>query len=284
MAQLKDLIVTGASQLIGDAYTSQIQISKLNALTDASATTYGPGTSGQVLMSNGTNTYWGTPAATVTESTVSGWGFTKNTGTITGATANGGLTVTGSTLGHSNTAITAKTTAGVYPVKIDELGHITEAGTAIVSSAAADGGTTLSLVTTGEKNIWNNKSSVSITPVLTSGTKIGTVSIDGTDTDLYCQTNTDTKTRQTLYSSNYNLPLLMSYQTITNTTTYVDNITYRNNSIYANPSTGTITTPNETITNKLTINTLVGNSATYGDTLPATGVEGQIFFKKLSSS
>ena len=139
-------------------------------------------------------------------------------------------------------------------------------------------------VTTTDISNWNNKSTVSITPNLTSGTKIGTITIDGTNTDLYCQTNTDTKTRQTLYSNNDNLPLLMSYQTASDTTTYVDNITYRNNSIYANPSTGTITTPNETITNKLTINTLVGNSATYGDTLPTTGVEGQIFFKKLSSS
>lgn len=139
-------------------------------------------------------------------------------------------------------------------------------------------------VTTTDISNWNNKSTVSITPNLTSGTKIGTITIDGTNTDLYCQTNTDTKTRQTLYSNNDNLPLLMSYQTASDTTTDVDNITYRNNSIYANPSTGTITTPNETITNKLTINTLVGNSATYGDTLPATGVEGQIFFKKLSSS
>jgi hypothetical protein len=137
-------------------------------------------------MSNGTNTYWGTPAATVTESTVSGWGFTKNTGTITGATTNGGLKVTGTTLGHSNTAITAKTTAGVYPVKIDALGHITEAGTAIVSSAAASGGTTLSLVTTGDKYTWNNKSTVSISRNLTSGTKIGTITINGTGTDLYC--------------------------------------------------------------------------------------------------
>lgn len=59
MAQLKDLIVNGASQLIGDVYTSQIQISKLNALTSASATTYGAGSAGQALMSNGTNTYWG---------------------------------------------------------------------------------------------------------------------------------------------------------------------------------------------------------------------------------
>lgn len=59
MAQLKDLIVNGASQLIGDVYTSQIQISKLNASTTAGGATYGAGSAGQVLTSNGTNTYWG---------------------------------------------------------------------------------------------------------------------------------------------------------------------------------------------------------------------------------
>ena len=111
MAQLKDLLVTGASRLIGDVYTSQIQISKLNALTGASATTYGSGTSGQVLMSNGTNTYWGTPAAGVTESTVSGWGFTKNTGTVTSITINTTSPVSG---GSS----TATTTTGTYTISL----------------------------------------------------------------------------------------------------------------------------------------------------------------------
>ena len=83
MAQLKDLIVNGASQLIGDVYTSQIQVSKINAATSANGTTYGPGTNGQVLLSNGTSVYWGSAAPTITESTVSGWGFTKNAGTVT---------------------------------------------------------------------------------------------------------------------------------------------------------------------------------------------------------
>lgn len=50
----------------------------------------------------------------------------------------------------------------------------------------------------------------------------------------------DHKVTQTLYSENYNLPLLMSYKTTGNTTTNVVETTFRNNSIYANPSTGTI--------------------------------------------
>lgn len=65
MAQLKDLIVTGASRLIGDVYTSQIQISKIQAPTTASGTTYGAGSSGQALLSNGTTVYWGTPTSDI---------------------------------------------------------------------------------------------------------------------------------------------------------------------------------------------------------------------------
>lgn len=37
-----------------------------------------------------------------------------------------------------------------------------------------------------------NKSKVTFSRTLTSGTKIGSINIDGTNTDLYCQTNTDT--------------------------------------------------------------------------------------------
>lgn len=137
MAQLKDLIVTGASQLIGDVNTSQIQISKVKALSTAGGSTYSTGTAGQVLMSNGDNgAYWGAPAASVTESTVSGWGFTKNTGTITGVTENKGLEVSGTTIGHSN-SITAQSTQAIYPIKIDSQGHITAYGTAVTPLTAS---------------------------------------------------------------------------------------------------------------------------------------------------
>ena len=60
----------------------------------------------------------------------------------------GGLSVSGSpitnsgtiTIGHSNTLASAQTTSGLYPIKIDKNGHITEYGTAIgVVSSSADG-------------------------------------------------------------------------------------------------------------------------------------------------
>lgn len=60
---------------------------------------------------------------------------------------NGGLTISGSpitgagtfTVGHSNVLANAQTTSGIYPIKIDKNGHITEFGTALgnVSTTAA---------------------------------------------------------------------------------------------------------------------------------------------------
>ena len=58
MAQLKDLIVTGATRLIGDAFVNKIQITSISAPTSAGGTTYGLGTNGQVLKSNGSSVYW----------------------------------------------------------------------------------------------------------------------------------------------------------------------------------------------------------------------------------
>ena len=41
--------------------------------------------------------------------------------------------------------------------------------------------------------ITDSADSVSVAPALTAGTKIGTITVNGIDIDLYCQTNTDTK-------------------------------------------------------------------------------------------
>lgn len=73
-------------------------------------------------------------------------------GTVTSVTVSnaedGGLTISGSpittsgtiTIGHSNTLASAQTTSGLYPIKIDKNGHITEYGTAVGKvSTTADG-------------------------------------------------------------------------------------------------------------------------------------------------
>lgn len=81
-------------------------------------------------------------------------------GTVTKVTAGAGLsggdiTSTG-TIAHSN-SVTAQTTQALYPVKIDAQGHISAYGDAVTNAAAASGGSTVSLVTTGDKYTWNNK-------------------------------------------------------------------------------------------------------------------------------
>lgn len=73
-------------------------------------------------------------------------------GTVTSVTVSndtdGGLSVSGNpitssgtiTIGHSNVLASAQTTSGLYPIKIDKNGHITEYGTAVGTvSTTADG-------------------------------------------------------------------------------------------------------------------------------------------------
>jgi len=66
---------------------------------------------------------------------------------------------------------------------------------------------------------------VSVSRSLTSGTKIGTITINGTETELYCQTNTDTNTdtnvtqTNTTGNSTYRVLLSGSNNDTTETTT-----------------------------------------------------------------
>lgn len=70
------------------------------------------------------------------------------------------------------------------------------------------------------------------------------LNINGTDYEGWWaadrDSNTDTKVRQTLSTTDSNYPLLMAYPDNTVSTGNVDNVVYRNNSIYANPGTGNI--------------------------------------------
>lgn len=85
-----------------------------------------------------------------------------------------GLSLSGTTFNHSN-SVTSVTSAVFKKITYDAQGHIT--GTANVTASDIP-----SL----------DYSKVSISRNLTSGTKVGTITIDGTPTDLYCQTNTNT--------------------------------------------------------------------------------------------
>lgn len=69
MAQLKDLIVLGNSRFIDKILSDNIQINSIEALTASNSSTYGPGTNGQILKSNGTSIYWGADNNTDTKVT-----------------------------------------------------------------------------------------------------------------------------------------------------------------------------------------------------------------------
>ena len=58
MAQLKDLLVSGASRFIGKLFANEAQITTLDIPTTSGGTIYGPGTAGHYLRTNGTSVYW----------------------------------------------------------------------------------------------------------------------------------------------------------------------------------------------------------------------------------
>lgn len=97
MAQLKDLLVLGPSNFIGN-----IQITGLNAPTTAGGTTYGLGTNGYALLSNGSSVYWGAISTDNYYHTSGSWGGTDNL-TYT-ATANGGAGELALTLPKASTS------------------------------------------------------------------------------------------------------------------------------------------------------------------------------------
>ena len=59
MAQLKDIIVSGSSRLIGDTFVNKIQLNQINARSNSSSNVYSLGDTGQVLTTDGTKVYWG---------------------------------------------------------------------------------------------------------------------------------------------------------------------------------------------------------------------------------
>jgi len=58
MASLKDTVVSGSLRATDTIYSTTNQFQILHIPTSSNGTTYGPGTSGQVLKSNGTSVYW----------------------------------------------------------------------------------------------------------------------------------------------------------------------------------------------------------------------------------
>lgn len=58
MAQLRDTVISGSLRATDTIYTNKIQTSIIGAPTSSNGATFGVGTNGQVLKSNGTSVYW----------------------------------------------------------------------------------------------------------------------------------------------------------------------------------------------------------------------------------
>lgn len=185
---------------------------------------------------------------------------------------NGGLSVSGSpistngtiTIGHSNVLSSAQTTQAVYPIKIDKNGHISAYGSAVTivntRGTAASGGTTLSVVNTGDMYTWNNKQDKLTNPVTGTGTSgylvkwNGSTSVTngpqlGSSTTTFLRNdgnwatpaNTDEKVTQTATTTDATYEILFS-GTADNTTRTEG--TRKTNTLTYNPSTKTLTTTN----------------------------------------
>ena len=149
-------------------------------------------------------------------------GNTYNLNNITkveASSTNGKIKVNGTdTTVYTHPSHTTKT-SGLYKITVDSLGHVSgtaavaatdlpahthsqyydstisrAANTVLAAPNGSNGGATFrKLVAADIPSL--NYSKVSFSRNLTSGTKVGTITIDGTPTDLYCQTNTNTDTK-----------------------------------------------------------------------------------------
>lgn len=132
-------------------------------------------------------------------------------GTVTSVTVenatNGGLSVSGSpitttgtiNIGHSNVLENAQTTSGIYPIKIDKNGHITDYGTAFDPStkqnslsetqlAAVNSGITSAKVTTYDgyaSQIAGKQDAISDLATIRSGAEAGATAVQPDDLDDY---------------------------------------------------------------------------------------------------
>lgn len=160
MAQLKDLLVSGASRFVGKLFANDVQITTLNIPTTSGGTTYGPGTNNQVLVSNGSSVYWnsaapvasklGTNAGSTTQPIYFADGIPKaitgsiansttgNAATATAFSSNATVTLTGDATGTS----AGSTKSWTVPVTLATIDNLT-AGTygQSTTTSVAHGGT-----------------------------------------------------------------------------------------------------------------------------------------------
>lgn len=90
---------------------------------------------------------------------------------------------------------------------------------------------------------------VSFTQTRTSGDEIGKITINGINTTLYANLNTDTKVTQSSTTTSSNFPILIKSTTTSGSTT---NVVYHSNKVLMNPSIGVIAITTPTASNTST--------------------------------
>jgi hypothetical protein len=178
------------------------------------STTYGPGQNGQVLKTNGTTVYWDTVA----------WGniankpstFTPSTHTHNHITSQGANVANTRGPAYAQSLVTGGWAS-------NDAGYGSTYGTTLDVSGYSTWYHRLAFHTNGQIDYWQGINTNTLTKVggiltsantsftrsLTSGTKIGTIKINGTSTDIYCQTNTDSKVAQTPATANTFRPIVL---------------------------------------------------------------------------
>ena len=217
---------TGAYYTVFRSYEQTDQVAKY-LVGASSAEAVGSSTKPVYISSTGTVT-----ACTYTlgKSVPSDAVFTDTTYSLSGAASSATYVIT--LTPSSGTATTATVPAGTTSAY----------GLVKLSSATNSTSTALAATPSAVKSAYDlasGKSVVSFTQSLTSGTKVGTITIDGTATDIYCQTNTNTDTKVTQNNSTSNSSLRVLLSKSASDTNETD-VSYKSSKLTMNPSTGVV--------------------------------------------
>jgi len=186
--------------------------------------------------------------------------FTDTTFSLSGAASDDTYVIT--LTPSSGTATTATVPAG----------STSTYGLVKLSTSTSSTSTSLAATPSAVKSAYDlaaGKSTVSFTQTMTSGSEVGTLTIDGTAVTLYAPAGTgNDRVMQQLKSDNKMYPLLFSvFETSNTSASPAADFANRNNSIYVNPSTGTLTATNFLGTvNGFTIGKTVPADAVFTDT------------------